>query len=187
MKPLNLDGVEEMGATTFKKLPAGGYVCMITGAQSNDEQQYMEIMYEIAEGEYKGIFSDEYGKANPWAHSCRSYWKGKAAGMFKHFLACIDKSNGTHLVDLCKTGFMDEALNGRLIGIVFREEEYMSNKGEIRTRTRQYSYCTADEIRQGNFKVPEKEKYVPTDTPSAKVTGNESFMQVSDSELPTEW
>jgi len=189
MKPLNLDNIEEMGGSSFKKLPAGGYVCIITDAESNDADQYMKITYDIYEGEFKKYYSDEFGQKNPWAHSFRSYWKGGAAGMYKHFLSCIDKSNGTNFVEQVKYGFPDEALKMKLIGVVFQAEEYLSNKGDIRTRLNQDSFATADEIRTGQFKVPELIKYVPTSEPAAflKPTGNEDFMKVSDSELPQEW
>jgi len=190
MRALNLREVEEMtGNNEIKRLPAGGYVCVINEAHSNEKDEYIEVVYDIHEGEFAKIYSDEFGQNNAWAHNFRSYWKGKAIGMFKHFLSCIDKSNGSNFVDLCEVGFPDEALKGRIVGIIFGEEEYMSNKGEIRVRIRQNSFCTADEIRQGNFKVPELKKYVPgPSAPSnAKATGNEPFMQVSESDLPQEW
>lgn len=172
MKGLGLDyqRAEAPTTTDFVRLPAGGYVCRIISATDhNEEKPYLEIVYDIAEGEYAGYYSDDWAKDNPWAHSTRWYYTTKALGMFKGNLKAVDESNGTTFETMAQTGIDERKLAGCLVGMIIGEEEYESNRGEVRTRLRVRGIRPVQTIRDGKFKQPELKRleteYTPPEIP----------------------
>lgn len=134
MKQIDLNNVQEAGE--FKKPTAGAYICGIAKVEDIADKEYLKIYYDIAQGEFKGYYT-EMRNNNPdwqWAGAyCRSY-KPTALGMFKRFCSAVSKSNGNYVFDP-STGNADETtLAGKAIGLVFQEEEYYSNSGDLRTR-----------------------------------------------------
>ena len=134
MKQINLTEVQEAGE--FKRPSAGAYICGIANVEDIADREYLKIYYDIAQGEFKGYYTD-MRKNNPdwlWAGAyCRSY-KPTALGMFKRFCSAVSKSNGNFVFDP-STGNADETeLAGKAIGLILQEEEYYSNSGDIRTR-----------------------------------------------------
>lgn len=182
MKGLGLDYQRAEAATTtdFVKLPPGGYVCRILSAtdHNTEEKPYLEIVYDIAEGEHAGYYSDDWGKENTWAHSTRWYYTKAALGMFKGNLRAVDESNGTSFETAAMTGIDERRLAGCLVGIILGEEEYESNTGDVRTRLRVRRAVPAPQIREGRFKQPELKKLATAEAdpiiPSKPDTFNES-------------
>ena len=165
MKGLGLDyqRAEASTGTDFVRLPAGGYVCRIISAKDHDEHEtdgkpYLEIIYDIAEGEHAGYYADEWGRVNTWAHSVRWYYTKNALGLFKGNLKAVDESNGTSFEVSALTGIDERKLAGCLVGMIIGEEEYESNDGSVRTRLRARSTRPAAQIREGRFKQPELKK-----------------------------
>lgn len=148
------DAEASMGGE-FPKLPAGGYVCRILSVEDKADKEYLEIVYDIAEGEYKGFFSDEWGKQHPYAHRLIRSYKEKALGMFKGFLVCVDKSNGTNFAEAAAKGLPEQQLVGKLVGMVIGYEEYAGTDGTIRQRSYVSANRSVDAIKNGEFKVPE--------------------------------
>lgn len=156
MKPIA--NYENVQASTgeFSRPTAGGYVCMIMSATdvpmdtNTGKGNYLKIEYDILEGEFKGYYSEQYDKFQNWnANFVRSY-KEKALGMFKHFTNCIEESNPGY------TWAWNEAtLKGKMIGLVLGEEEYINNSGEVKKRLYVKDVKTVEQIRSGDFKVPE--------------------------------
>lgn len=143
----------------FERLPAGGYVCRIISATDHDEEKpYLEIVYDIAEGEHAGYYSDDWGKKNLWAHSDRWYYTPNSYGVFKGRLRAVDKSNDTSFETNAQTGIDERRLAGCLVGMILGEEEYESNQGDIRTRLRVRSVHPVSVIREGKYKQPELKK-----------------------------
>lgn len=134
MKKVNLTEVQAAGE--FKRPTAGAYICGIAKVEDIAEREYLKIYYDIVQGEYKGYYT-EMRKNNPdwkWAGAyCRSY-KPSALGMFKRFCDAVSNSNGNYVFDPSDDGADETELAGKAIGLVFREEEYYSNSGDIRTR-----------------------------------------------------
>lgn len=121
---------EVMG--TKRKLPAGGYVCRIMEAE---EKEYgwgsvLNILFDIAEGQYKGFYSEQYEKQTK-----DKKWKGvyrlnvpkddgsekdeRLKKAFKTFIHHIESSNQGY-----KWDWNEAALKGKLFGGVFGEKEY---------------------------------------------------------------
>ena len=182
MKPLG-KAYEDAEASTgeFKRLPAGGYVAKITSVEDKDDKEYLNITFDIAEGEFKAFYSDEWGKEHPYAHSFVRSYKDKALGMFKGFLKAVDASNGTKFEERAKKGFPEGELVGTRIGVLIGYEEYRSNRGEIAQRTRVAGVRSVQAIRDGNFKVPELKKLEDNQPSSGPVKG---FEQVNAADLP---
>ena len=164
----------------FKRLPAGGYVIRITEVEDKDDKEYLNITFDIAEGEHKGFYSDEWGKEHKFAHTFVRSYKEKALGMFKGFLKAVDDSNGTTFVEKAEKGFPEQQLVGKGVGILLGYEEYVNDRGEIRERSRVAATRSVDAIRSGDYKIPELKKIAPAaDIPA---TAPEGF--TADDELP---
>ena len=155
----------------FETLPPGGYVCKITSAKDYpngnefSDKPYLEIVYDIAEGEHAGFYNDDWGKAHEWAHSTRWYYTPAALGMFKGNLKAVDDSNGTSFEDNAVDGIDERRLAGCLVGMIIGEEEYASNTGETRIRLNVRGIRPAATIREGRFKVPELKKLAANEEP----------------------
>ena len=115
-----------------KKLPAGGYICRIIDAK---EETYgwgsvLVISFDIAEGEYKNFYREQYEKQNGTRK-----WKGtyrlncpkdngdpkdeKIKKTFKTFIHHIEQSNQGY-----KWDWNESTLKGKLFGGIFGEKEY---------------------------------------------------------------
>lgn len=173
MKQIN--NFENVQATTgeFAKLSTGGYICKITLADdipfdaSTNKGDYLKIEYDIAVGEFKDYYKEQYEKfGNFWGGTFFRSYKEKALGMFKHFIECVEKSN---------SGFVwtwdEKTLMGKVVGLVLAEEEYENNNGEIKTRLYVAQVKTVEEIKNGDFKVPELKK-VKRSTPAPSVSAS---------------
>lgn len=178
MKKLDLTNVQEAG--TSQRLPAGGYVCRYTNVTDVPEKEYLYMEYDIMEGEYKGYFADLSERAGFWGGKCFRSYKEKALPMFKRMCTSVTRSNKGFVFDGAKNAD-EKTLIGKAVGLVLGEEEYEANNGEVKTRLYVAYECSVDTIRKGEFKIPAlKEIEKPKEAP--KVTGNEGFMQVPDSE-----
>ena len=147
MKVMNWVGVEE--STPFEKLPAGGYVIRIVDIEDVTDREYLNVVYDVAEGQYAGFYGDEFGQKNPWAHRFVRSYKENCEGMFKQFLNLI----------------------GLTLGAVFQFEEYTNEQGDDKERLNLVGVYSVDDIRAGNFKVPERKDNRTHATPKPKVGG----------------
>ena len=139
----------------FERLPAGGYVCKIVSVEDVTASDYLSVVFDIAEGDYKGFYSDDWGKDHPYAHRFFMSYKESALGMLKGRLKAIDESNGTEFVKEAVAGLKEQQLVGKLVGLVIGYEEYNSDRGDTRTRSYVKAVISADRVRRGDFKIPE--------------------------------
>ena len=161
-------------AVTFSdrpKLPAGGYICEITGVEVKADKYYFNVIYDIAEGEFKGFYGDDWSKEHPFAHSfVRSYKQTgdekkdrTIFGMMKGFLEAVDASNGTAFAIKAGDGFDEQGLIHKRIGLVIGYEEYENDK-------------------EGKFKVPELTKLEPKATAPASPVPD--FVGINPDDVP---
>ena len=54
------------GLRTRKRPPAGGYVVRITNVEDVAGREYLNVVYDICEGDYAGFYSDDFGRRNDW-------------------------------------------------------------------------------------------------------------------------
>lgn len=124
------DTTQVMGSK--KKLPVGAYICTVLEAK---EESYgwgsvLVINFDIAEGEYKGFYREQYTKQEK-----NKKWKGvyrlncptddgsqkdeRAKKNFKSFIHHIEESNQGYTWD-----WNEANLKGKQFGGVFGEKEY---------------------------------------------------------------
>lgn len=160
MKAINLDNVQEAGS--INKLAAGGYVCKITNVMDVPEKEYLYVEFDIAEGQYKDYYKKLQESKNFWGGSMYKSYKEKALPMLKRFCSAVTKSNPGYIFDAGAQNNDEKTLIGKLIGLVFYEEEYLGNDGSVKTRLKVDYETEIEKIRKGEFKVKEK-KLLPAD------------------------
>ena len=170
----NWESVEEKGNSTQKILPPGGYVGKITAVTDNPDKEYLRIEWDICEGEYTGNGAScvERNGFLPSSNKFVRSYKESALGFFKGFISSVEQSNPNW-----KWAFDEKQLVGKLVGVILGEEEYRKNDESIGTRLVVKRTIPVDDVRKGNFKIPDKtllkEEYKPV-----------SFTTVDDGELP---
>ena len=189
MEPLGKIYKEAEATGDFVRIPAGGYICRITAVENVADKKYLWVIYDVATGEFKGLYSDEWSKDHPYAHRFVKSYKQtgdadkdkKIMGAFKAFLRAVDESNNTNFEGEAETGMNEKELVGKLIGLVIGYEEYETDRGEIRERTNVAQIKTVDAIKDGKFKVPELKKLKAKDGTTAPVQG---FAPLNDEDIP---
>ena len=180
MKAIN--NFENVQATTgeFNRPTAGGYCIEILEVQDvpmdaqTGKGDYLKFEYDICEGEFAGYYTETHAKfGGDWfATFIRSY-KEKAAGMFKHFINCIEESNAGY-----KWAWDEKSLVHKYVGVVLGEEEYRKNNGDIGVKLVVKDTKTYDQILRGDFKVPAIKKL----TENASASSVPTFVDIKDDE-----
>jgi len=156
MRSVNWNNVTATSDGGFTQLPAGPYVARLTALEDKEGKEYVEVVFDIAEGEHAGYYSDEWGKSHPYAHHFFMSYKDKALGMLKGRLDAIAKSNpGFDPEAAWNAGRLDMFVN-RIVGINLQEEEYRRNDGETGVRLNVCQVVDAQAVRDGKVKVREK-------------------------------
>lgn len=137
----------------------GGYICQIRRAMNKADKQYVEIEYDIAEGEYRGYYEDLSQRRGFWGGKFRRSYKENALPFFKSWIQTVQECNGG-APGLVIGDFEDvdeSKLPGCLIGIVYGYEEYYGNDGKLKQRPDLYNaeFLPLEKIRAGEFTVPE--------------------------------
>lgn len=175
MKKINMSNVEE--SKGFESPAPGAYICRICEVADVPDKEYLKVSYDIAEGNLAGYYSEGRKEHPDWAwFGCyvKSY-KTKALPMLKRFCSAVSKSNGNFVFDAGTINSDETTLVGKRIGLVFGEEEYYSNSGELKTRLYVAREFPVDQIAsQKTPKLREAEK-----KPSGGFQKhNEDFMNV---------
>lgn len=162
-----------------KKLPAGGYVCVITDVEDNPSKECLRITYDIKEGPHAGHYSDDFAKKNPYIHQFYRSYKDSAEGMFKAFLNRLEESNraSAHPFNVAQWQmYSDERqLIGLEIGLVMQYEKYTNEKGEDKERLNVEAVYATQDIRNNDYKLPDvkdNRKSVPASTGAAPAAGS---------------
>lgn len=164
-------------------LPKDGYVCKILNAQVKDgtNGQYLQIAYDIAEGQYKdyfkGLFDAKKDELKKWStyffvnlpKDDGSEKDGWTKRLFKTFTNALEDSNEGYHFDWDETKF-----KGKLIGGLFHYEEYKRNDGKIGRSTKMRNVCSVEKVRSGNFKLPDDKLLTPAANTST------DFMNIPD-------
>lgn len=148
----------------YKALPKGGYIGKILNAETkeNSNGQYIQIAVDIAEGEYKDFFMNEWraqqGEDKKW--HCNyllnvpkddgSEKDGWTKRRFKTVIVALEDSNSGYHFD-----WDEQKFKGKLVGCIFNEREYQTNDGSVRRATNLAQMTSVESIRTGNFRIPE--------------------------------
>ena len=152
----------ERPAAARETLPAGGYVGKIL---SVEEQAYswgsvLLFSFDIIEGRYKNFFADDY-KANTRENK---KWRGtyrlnlpKDDGSEKDQWNKRTFGNAIWAFEESNPGFTwgwdEQALKGKLVGLLFRNKEWSMN-GRKGWTTECCALTNIEDIREGNFRTP---------------------------------
>lgn len=158
MRSLNWNNIQASSDSGFEPLPAGPYVARIVEAIDNEPREYVEVVFDIAEGPKANYYSDEFGKSHPYTHHFFMSYKQTALGMLKGRLEAIQKSNpGFDPFAAWDSGRLDMFSN-RLVGINLQEEEYYNRDNEVRTRLNVCQVVDAQMVRDGVIKARQKKE-----------------------------
>ena len=146
----------------FEVLPAGGYIARIIDVDDRTWDRHIEpahlIHMDIADGEHTGLYmrNNQNSDKERWL----TYWFAEPTDKSPDWLlskvggiqTSLKESN--EAVDLSNP----HKWKGKLIGVVVGDEEAESSSGTIYTRPYVSYVCSADRIKEGNFKVPKLKK-----------------------------
>ena len=154
---VNMSNVESAG--TYQRPKPGGYVIRITSVTNNKQKERLDIEFDIAEGEFAGYYKDMQERAGWHTGKFSKSYKAKALPFFKGFIKAVVDSN-KDVSGLIVGDFEDvdeTRLDGKLVGMAVGEKEYIGNDGQKKTRLDTYNavFLAADDIRSGNYTVPE--------------------------------
>jgi hypothetical protein len=151
MKNIDWNQVEDL--KDYNRIPAGGYICVITAVEDVPEKEYLKIEYDISNGDYRGYFKGLYLNKGFWGGSFVKSYKVKAQPFFKAFKTAVEASNPGYTYNND-----EKTLVGKYVGLVLGEEEYLDKNNKIRTRTYVDQAHSAKAIQAGEFEIPELKK-----------------------------
>lgn len=167
-KPADFDNVQAFGE--FKPLPAGGYVCRIMAVEETAARAsgapMIKVSLDIAEGQYKDYF------ANLYKSSTKADKKWSPGAIVNQLVYDTNGNNSTNrgfktfctAAEESNRGFMIQwgnnfagCFKNRLVGVIFRREEYMGTDGKTHWSTKANSFRSVQTIREGKFDpIPDK-------------------------------
>ena len=186
MKPIdNYDEIQPY--QKGRKLPPGGYVVGIISAAEKTESwgRVLEIKFDIAEGDYRKFFTDDFEKSRfdnkRYKGIHRLSLPNGDNPQDDNFKASVFKAN-MEAIEASNPGFTwkwaESTLTGKKVGAIFFKKEYDYN-GKQGFFTTVHSFCSADDIRNGNFEIPPP-KMLKQSSASAEFVE----MDVDDESLP---
>lgn len=179
MKNVNWDTVQD----EIRSPKPGGYAARITRVEDVDDKEYLRIEWEFADGEFKGVNQEVYDAFGFWPLAFVCSYKQKALRFFKGFKTAVECSNRSYVFNNDP-----QSLVGKYVGVVLGEEEYLSKKGEVKTRLYVAEKRSGKAIREKDFKVPDLKKLAPaaasSAAPSFPAAGSYGVIDDEDAELP---
>ena len=176
MRQFDLSKVET--PTEFNRLVSGGYVIQIKSVKDVTDKEYLEIEYDIYEGEFKGYYQKLYTAKNFWGGKTFKSYSEKGLPFFKAFIEALEDSNRAWTWN-----WNENILRGCIVGVIMGEEEYRANDNTIKTRLTITKFCSVEKIRQGEFVVPALKKIVQSSSIPAGLPPSGSLRPVNE-QLP---
>lgn len=171
----------------YERLPKGGYVMQIKNVEirQNSNGDYLFISADIYEGDYIQFFTREYknqqAEDKKWHcnyllnipkddGSEQDAWTKRK---FKTFTEALEDSNEGYHFD-----WDEQKFKGKLIGGLFNEREWETNKGMIVRSTNWGGVCSVDKIREGTYTLPKDRLLNPAPAPVVTSTDSNGFMDI---------
>lgn len=156
-RKVNWTSVESSTEGDFNRIKPGAYVATITEMTDVTSKEYVDMVFDIAEGDYKGHYSAKYYEGKPWSHDVKMSYKDSALGWLKGRLETIQACNpGFDPFAAWDADRLDMFI-GRKVGVVLREEEYWfrgndnNEAGFKMGEARCYRLCTIEDVTSGKF------------------------------------
>ena len=185
--PRNWDTTQAFDGS-FEQMTPGGHICRITGARVETNSygsEQLVLALDVQEGgKYDGyyakLFKDRQSQNQnaKWPCVFRQFTMtsdGSASPYFKGLIKCVEESNLGY-----KWNWQEATLRDKMIGVIFREEEFEAQDGTIKTTIRPAFIRTVARIREG-VDVPEIKRL---NGKTGNSLTNAGFTQVDDEELP---
>ena len=181
---------ETQAYTDFQQLPKDGYVLRIMGAEvcENSKGEYIKISCDLAEGEYKDFYANEYRNQQQedkkWhcnyllnvPNDDGSEQDGWTKRRFKTVIAALEDSNPGYHFD-----WDEKKFKGKLVGGLFNEREYEANDRTVKRTTNLAQMCAVEKIRSKTFKLP-KDKLLQNNKVNKQGVADDDFMQIPERE-----
>lgn len=140
------------------QLEPGGYVVRIDKVIDHENDGYVDLVIDIAEGEHAGMYAG-LPESDDWRHTYRRYYEGNAAPFFKQFLEALEISNrGKFDIATWEKECDEQQFVGLELGVVFQKRLYTKqsgkNKGKDGWSLNWFSSIPAQDVRNGEFTVP---------------------------------
>lgn len=161
-KPQGYDEAQAFGE--FETLPAGGHKCIIKKVvceKTTQGKEYLKIGFDIAEGEYKDFYQRKFDNdtrsieerkwSGTWTVFIEGYNPGTTNPRFKGLITSVEASNENFKFD-----FDEQKLVGKKVGIVFREEEFEGQDGQVHTSIKPYFAVSYDKAKEAKVPNPKK-------------------------------
>lgn len=148
MKNIDLTNVEAQQSGEFERPQAGGYIIQLGAVVDEPVKEYLRISYDIAEGKFKGYYTDMYQRTGYELPTFIRSYKERALGFFKAFIDAVTASNPQY-----KWNNDERTLTKLYVGCVLREEEYRNRSGELKTVLKPDVFLPIADIRAGKFAV----------------------------------
>ena len=172
----------------FKSLKAGAYKCeikMVEELKSSNGKKFVKISLDIAEGEFKNYFSEKYLNdtrtdkkwSGIWNLFLEGYEPGSVNTKFKGFITSIEKSNFGF-----KWDWDEQKLTNKVVGIVFRDEEFKASDGSIKSSAKPFYAVPIDAL--DKVKVPEPKLLDGEIGSIANDISNNDFASYAGDDLP---
>ena len=191
---------EEKSGKRNNQLPAGAYVCQVLDAriEGNAPDQRLAVLFEIAEGEYKGWYMRKYEaqKEHNTDPSRKINYKGvlrlripnpdnKMAQYpesdqrkFNDMIAKLQNGNPTTEF-YSDDGFDETKMKGKFIGVIVIDDEYNGYQF-----TKPDEFANIDDVRNGTAKSSRKKDSQENPTTAPMMDQRSGMQKVNTEELP---
>ena len=196
MKQFN-DYNETKAITERPKIPAGGYIATIKQAEvkeysgQNGNYERLEISFDIAEGEYKEFYANDYraqsDENKKWKGVLRLAVPSDDGSDYDAFLKRKFKTNILAVED-SNTGYRwdwdEKKLKGKKIGLLLQNKEWeFGNKTGWTAQP--YGFIAVENVREGKFKIPKDKPLKKGDSaPQTSSTTPADIEEIGDDDLP---
>ena len=169
-KPQDWETAQAYTGETQQVTPGGHIVRIMGMAQStskNSGKPMIIINFDIDEGSELDSFYRKQYEARKRSEPNNARWGGvirymlydksgqQTNGFFKGFIGAVEESNPGY-----KWNWDERTIAGKLVGMVFGEEEYRGQNGDIRTSVKAQMARSVQTIRDG-VDVPKKKTLQP--------------------------
>lgn len=176
-----------------EQLAPGGHIVRIMAMRqemSRNNKPMLVVAFDIEEGSASdGFYKRRHDAAKK--QNAAAKWQGvirymlhakdgvSTNGFFKGFIGALEESNPGF-----KWNWDERSVAGKLVGMVFGEEEYRSQTdGSIRTSVKAQQARSVQAIRDG-VKAPEKKRLKDDNPGTAPFDPNAGFTRADDEDLP---
>lgn len=161
-KKMNFNNIEAVTPGEFTKIPEGNYVVGIMEMKDNPDKEYVELIFDIIKGDYKGAYEDNWGAEHPFAHRMIMSYKDSALGLLKWRLDLITKSNpGFDAEAAWNADDQTKAFFGKRFGLGMSyqmlDKDGMKYLAHPRPNWFKAAWGTAEDAEAGNIKLPKRD------------------------------